>query len=120
MSRATNSVASRRRKRRVLKKAKGFWGDRKNHQRITQEAVQRSMANSYKDRKKKKSNFRQLWITRIGIAAKINGMSYSKLVHGLRLSGCEVDRKMLAELAVNHPKSFADLAEHAKNALVNQ
>ncbi|MGA8164937.1 MAG: 50S ribosomal protein L20 [Waddliaceae bacterium] len=117
MVRVTNAVASHRRKKRLLKKVKGFWGDRKNHLRMTQDAVMRALAFNYCHRKRKKRDFRSLWITRIGVAAKINGISYSQFVHGLKKAKCALDRKMLAEVAVHDPKSFTALVDHAKHAL---
>ena len=96
MVRVTNAVASHRRKKRLLKQAKGFVGDRKNHLRLTSDAVLRAMAYNYRHRKERKREFRRLWIVRIGAAAKINGISYSKLMHGLKKAQCELDRKMLA------------------------
>lgn len=117
MVRATNAVASHRRKKRIHKQAKGFVGDRKNHLRQTTEAVNRAMENNYRHRKLKKREFRSLWITRINAAAKINGMSYSKLIYGLIKSGCSLDRKMLADLAVRDPHGFAAVATQAKDAL---
>jgi len=117
MARVQNAVARRRRKKRIFKRAKGFWGDRKNHIRLTKDAVLRAMSNSYQHPKMKKGDFRKLWITRIGIAAKLNGLSYSKLIHGLQKSRCELNRKMLAELAVSDPASFTAVAERAKSAL---
>jgi large subunit ribosomal protein L20 len=117
MVRATNSVASHRRKKRILKKAKGFFGDRKNHLRMTKEAVMRAMAYSYRHRKEKKRNFRCLWITRIGAAAKIHGISYSKLIHGLQKAGCALDRKILADMAVRDPEGFAAVVTRAKQAI---
>lgn len=118
MVRITNAVAANRRKRRLLKLAKGFWGDRKNHLRMTKDAVMRALAYNYRHRKGKKRDFRSLWITRIGIAAKINGISYSKFIFGLKKLGCELDRKMLADMAVRDPQSFAVVASRAKAALV--
>lgn len=118
MTRATNAVASHRRKRRILKKAKGFWGDRKNHLRMTTEAVMRAMATNYRHRKERKRQFRSLWITRISAAAKINGISYNKLIFGLQKAGCSLDRKILADMAVNDPAAFAIVANSAKAALV--
>jgi large subunit ribosomal protein L20 len=117
MTRVTNAVASHRRKKRILKLAKGFVGDRKNHLRMTQEAVMRAMAYNYRHRKLKKRDFRSLWITRIGIAAKINGISYSKFIAGLKKAKCDLDRKILAELALTDPSGFAAIASHAKAAL---
>lgn len=118
MVRATNAVASHRRKKRLYKRAKGFVGDRKNHLRLTSDAVMRAMAYSYRHRKLKKRDFRRLWIMRIGAAAKINGISYSKLINGLIKAQCEIDRKMLADLAIRDPNSFTAIVNHAKQALV--
>lgn len=117
MVRITNSVASRRRKNRMLKKAKGFRGDRKNHRRLTQEAVMRAMAFNYRHRKHNKRNFRSLWIVRTAIASKINGISYSRLIDGLKKAGCDINRKMLADLAVHDAPAFAEVATMAKAAL---
>lgn len=117
MVRATSAPASRRRRKRLLKRAKGFWGDRKNHVRQSTNAVMSAMAFNYRHRKNKKTDFRQLWITRIGVAAKINGLSYSKLVNGLKKSGCELNRKMLSEMAIHDPESFKAVADMAKKAL---
>lgn len=117
MVRATNAVASHRRKKRLFKQAKGFVGDRKNHIRITSDAVMRAMAYSYRHRKLKKREFRSLWIMRIGAAAKINGISYSRLIHGLIKAQCQLDRKMLADIAIRDPNSFAAIVNHAKQAL---
>jgi len=115
--RTTNAVPSRRRRKRVLKRAKGFWGDRKNHIRISGHAVLRAQASNYSSRKLKKHDFRSLWITRIGIAAKLNGISYSKLIAGLSSAGCLINRKMLADLAVTEPTSFTAVVNKAKAAL---
>lgn len=117
MVRATNAVASHRSKKRILKRAKGFVGDRKNHLRMTTEAVMRAMAYNYRHRKEKKRNFRSLWIMRIAAAAKINGISYSKFIHGLQKGGCILDRKVLAEMAIRDPNGFAAVCGHAKQAL---
>lgn len=117
MTRVSSAVASRRRRKKILKRARGFFGDRKNHIRLSKEAVMRALAFNYRHRKQNKRNFRSLWITRIGIASKIHGISYSKLVHGLKLAGCEINRKMLADLAVRDPESFGAFATTAKKAL---
>jgi large subunit ribosomal protein L20 len=117
MVRVKNSVASRRRKKRIYKLAKGFVGDRKNHLRLTTDAVMRALAFNYRHRKQNKRNFRRLWIVRIGIAAKMNGISYSKMMNGLKKAGSELNRKMLADLAVNDPAAFAAVAGEAKLAL---
>ena len=118
MVRVTNAVASRRRRKRLLKKAKGFFGDRKNHFRITANALMKAMAFNYIHRKKKKGDFRRLWIVRIGIAARINGMSYSRLIDGLTRAGCTVNRKMLSELAISDPSAFTAFVTCAQKALV--
>ena len=117
MVRVTNAVASHRRKKRLLKQAKGFVGDRKNHLRRTSDAVLRAMAYNYRHRKERKRDFRSLWIVRIGAAAKINGISYSKFIFGLKKANCELDRKVLADMAIRDPLSFATVAGHAKQAL---
>lgn len=118
MVRVTNAVASHRRKKRMLKRAKGFVGDRKNHLRLTSESVMRALAYNYKHRKLKKREFRSLWIQRIGAASKINGLSYSKLINGLLKAGCELNRKMLSEMAISDPASFTAVVKQAKAALV--
>lgn len=118
MVRATNAVATHRRKKRLLKQAKGFVGDRKNHLRLTSDAVMSAMAFNYKHRKQKKRDFRRLWTVRIGVAAKINGISYSKFINGLKRAGCVLNRKMLSEMAIRDPSSFAAVAGTAKQALV--
>lgn len=117
MVRATNAVASHRRKKRLYKRAKGFVGDRKNHLRLTSGAVMRALAYNYRHRKEKKRDFRSLWIMRIGAAAKIHGISYSKFIHGLQKAKCELDRKMLADMAIRDPLSFAAVVNQAKHAL---
>lgn len=117
MVRVTNAVASHRRKKRLFKLAKGFFGDRKNHLRLTSDAVLRALAYNYRHRKLKKREFRSLWITRIAAAAKINGISYSKFVYGLKRAGCGLNRKVLAEIAIHDPDSFAAIVSHAKGAL---
>lgn len=119
MVRATNAVAAHRKKKRLFKLAKGFWGDRKNHLRLTRCAVLRALATSYAHRKLKKRQFRSLWIMRLGAASKIHGISYSKLIYGLRLANCTLNRKMLADMAVRDPSSFALVADRAKHALAS-
>ncbi|MCF7806670.1 MAG: 50S ribosomal protein L20 [Simkaniaceae bacterium] len=118
MVRVTSSTARHRRRKRLLKKAKGFFGDRKNHLRLTKDAVMNAMAFNYIHRKQKKREFRSLWITRISVAAKIHGISYSKFMDGLKKAGCLIDRKMLSELAIHDPKGFAAVVNEAKAALV--
>jgi large subunit ribosomal protein L20 len=117
MVRITNSVAARKRTKKLLKKCKGFYGDRKNHTKLSKDALMSALAFNYKHRKLRKRDFRSLWITRIGVAAKINGLSYSRLINGLNRIGCTMNRKVLAELAIKDPQAFATLATQAKNGL---
>jgi large subunit ribosomal protein L20 len=116
MVRATNAVAAHRRRKRVMKRAKGFWGDRKNHLRITTEAVTRAYAANYRHRKLRKRDFRSLWIARLSAAAKIHGLSYCTLIDLLRKSGCQLNRKMLSELAIRDPKSFSAVISQVQAA----
>lgn len=117
MVRVTNAVAANRKRKRLLRKAKGFVGDRKNHIRLSADAVMSAMAFNYRHRKLKKRDFRNLWVIRIGVAAKINGMSYSKFINGLKKAGCELNRKMLSDMAIRDPDSFAMVVGTAKQAL---
>ena len=117
MVRVTNAVAANRKRKRLLKQAKGFVGDRKNHLRLSADAVMSAMAFNYKHRKQKKRDFKRLWIIRIGVGAKINGLSYSKLINGLKKAGCGINRKMLSDMALRDPNSFAAVAGTAKQAL---
>lgn len=117
MTRVTCAVASRRRRKRLLKLAKGFVGDRKNHVRLTKNAVMTALSNNYKHRKQKKRDFRNLWIVRVNVGAKINGMSYSKFMNGLKKAGCELNRKVLSEMAIHDPRGFEEVAKKAKAAL---
>ncbi len=115
MARVKRGVAAKRRKARILKQAKGYRGARGNLLKTAREAVERGWRNAYKDRKRKKRDFRALWIARINAAARENDVSYSKLIHGLKTAGVEIDRKVLAELAVNDPQAFGELATLAKS-----
>lgn len=117
MVRVTNAVASHKRKKRLFKLAKGFWGDRKNHLRLTSDAVLRALAYNYKHRKLKKREFKSLWIVRISAAAKAHGISYSKLIHGLIKAQCGLNRKMLADMAIRDPEGFKTVVGTAKAAL---
>ncbi len=117
MVRITNSVAARRRTKKLLKRCKGFYGDRKNHLKLSKDALMSALAFNYKHRKLRKRDFRSLWITRIGVAAKINGLSYSRLIDGLKRIGCAINRKVLAELAIRDPGAFAAVAGTAKQGL---
>lgn len=114
MPRVKGGFTSRRRHKKVLKLAKGYRGAKSKLFRPANEQVIKSLAYAYRDRRNKKRDFRKLWIARINAAARINGMSYSKLINGLRLAGIEVNRKMLADLAVNDEKAFGKLVETAK------
>ena len=117
MSRATNNVAARARHHKVLKSAKGYRGAKSRLYKTAKEAVERSMVYAFRDRKQKKRQFRSLWIMRINAAARLHGLSYSTLIHGLKASQIDIDRKVLAELAVNDADGFAKLAEAAKQAV---
>lgn len=117
MVRVTNAVAAHRKRSRLMKKAKGFVGDRKNHIRLTKNSVMSAMAFNYKHRKQKKRDFKSLWIMRISVGAKINGISYSKFINGLKKANCLLNRKVLSELAIHDPKSFAEIVQKAKSAL---
>jgi large subunit ribosomal protein L20 len=117
MVRVTNAVAANRKRKRLLKLAKGFVGDRKNHLRLTSDAVMSALAFNYRHRKQKKRDFKRLWIVRIGVGAKINGISYNKFISGLKKAGCELNRKMLSDMALRDPNSFAAVASTAKQAL---
>ena len=117
MPRVKRSVAGRKKRREVLKKAKGYYSSRGKHYRAAREQVMHSGVYAYRDRRARKGDFRRLWITRINAAARINGMSYSRLMSGLRLAEVELDRKVLAELAVNEPDVFAELVQVAKRSL---
>ena len=117
MPRVKRSVASRKRRREVLKRAKGYYSSRGRHFRAANEQLLHSGVYAYRDRRARKGDFRRLWITRINAAARLNGLSYSRLIAGLKLAEVEVDRKILAELAVNDPSSFAALADIAKRSL---
>jgi len=117
MPRVTHAVARNKRKKKILKAAKGYFGGRKNLYRTAKDAVEKGWEHAYRDRKKKKRNFRRLWITRINAAARQNDLTYSRFMNGLKLSGIELDRKALADLAVRDPGAFSGLAERAKEVL---
>ena len=117
MPRAKGGYVTRRRRKRVLKLAKGYFGSKHTLYRTANEQVMRSMKYAYRDRKQKKRNFRKLWITRINAQARIEGISYSQLMNGLHKANIEVNRKMLADMAVNDQKAFKVLVEKAQAAL---
>ncbi|NLM39143.1 MAG: 50S ribosomal protein L20 [Firmicutes bacterium] len=114
MSRVKGRYVTRRRRKRVLKLAKGYFGDKSKKYRVANQAVMKSLVYAYRDRKQRKRDFRKLWITRINAAARLNGLSYSKLIAGLKRNGVNINRKVLADLAVNDEKAFAELVAIAK------
>lgn len=123
MARVKRAVNAQKKRREILSKASGYRGQRSRLYRKAKEQLLHSATYEYRDRKKRKGDFRQLWITRINAAARLNGMTYNRLIQGLNLAGVEVDRKVLAELAVNDAPAFAVLVEVARKALpadVNQ
>jgi large subunit ribosomal protein L20 len=109
--------SSKKHKKKIMKLAKGYYGAKHKSFRRAKEQVLRSLQYAYRDRKDRKRQFRSLWIQRINAAARLNGISYSQFIHGLNKAGIELDRKVLADIAVNDPEGFAKLAESAKNAL---
>ena len=117
MPRVNHAVATKKRKKKVLKLAKGYWGGRSRLFRTAQEAVDRAQAYAYRDRRQRKRDFRRLWISRINAAARLNGISYSQLVHGLDKADIEINRKILADLAVRDPSAFTAVVEQARSHL---
>lgn len=117
MPRASNNVQRTKRRKKILKQAKGYRGGRHRLYVPAKETLERALRFAYRDRRAKKRQFRKLWITRINAAAREHGLSYSRFMHGLKAAEVEIDRKMLAELAVNDPQGFARLAETAKSRL---
>jgi large subunit ribosomal protein L20 len=117
MPRATSAPARNKRKKKLLKVAKGYFGARKNLYRTAKDAVERGWEHAYRDRKKKKRTFRALWITRINAAVREHELSYSRFINGLKVAGVEMDRKALADLAVHNPEGFAALVDRAKEGL---
>tara|TARA_B100000886_G_scaffold69775_1_gene44174 strand:+ start:124 stop:468 length:345 start_codon:yes stop_codon:yes gene_type:complete len=114
MPRSVNSVASRARRKKILKQAKGYFGRRKNVWTVAKNAVDKAMLYAYRDRKTKKRNFRALWIARINAAARLNGMSYSQFMGKVKSNKIELNRKVLADLAMNHPEAFKGIVEKVK------
>ena len=117
MARVKRGVTSHAKHKKVLKAAKGYYGRRKNTIRIAKQAVEKGLQYAYRDRRKRKGDFRRLWIQRINAASRQNGLTYNRFIQGLGLAGVQVDRRMLAELAVNEPAVFASLVETARKAL---
>ena len=117
MARVKGGLGAKKRHNRTLKLAKGYRGARSKQYRVAKQSVMRALTSSYAGRKERKRQFRQLWIARINAAASMNGISYSQMMHGLKVSGIDINRKMLAEMAVNDAAGFAALAEVAKKAV---
>ncbi|MBQ9493922.1 MAG: 50S ribosomal protein L20 [Oscillibacter sp.] len=116
MARVKGAMMSRKRRKKILKLAKGYWGSKSKHFRVANQAVMKSLSYAYTGRKLKKRDFRSLWITRISAACKLNGMNYSTFMHGLKQAGVEMNRKMLSEMAISDPGAFTRLTELAKQA----
>ena len=114
MPRSVNSVASRARRKKVMKQAKGYFGRRKNVWTVAKNAVEKAMVYAYRDRRNKKRNFRALWITRINAGARLHGMSYSQFMGKIKANNIELNRKVLADLAMNHPDAFNAVVDKVK------
>src|SRR6266704_5824742 len=117
MPRVKRSVAAQKKRRKVLEQAKGYWGLKSTNYKYAKEQVEHSLVYAYRDRKNKKRTFRRLWIMRINAGARANGLSYNQFIAGLKKAEIELDRKVLAELAVSDPQAFGAIAERAKSAL---
>ena len=117
MARVKGGIGAKKRHNRVLKLAKGYRGARSKQYRVAKQSVMRALTSSYAGRKQRKRQFRQLWIARINAAARMNDISYSKLMHGLKVAGVDINRKMLSEMAISDPEGFAKLVEVAKAAI---
>ena len=117
MPRVKRAVHAQKKRRKVLEQAKGYWGLKSTNYKYAKEQVEHSLAYAYRDRKVKKREFRRLWIIRINAGARAHGLSYNQFVSGLKLAGVELDRKVLADLAISDPEQFGKLAEQAKAAL---
>lgn len=117
MPRTTSAVPRNKRKKKIFKAAKGYFGGRKNLYRTAKDAVEKGWEHAYRDRKKKKRSFRQLWIARINAAVRQHDLSYSRFINGLKESGVELDRKALADLAVHNPEAFSAIVDRAKEGL---
>lgn len=115
MPRSKNKVASKARRKKILSMAKGYWGARKNVYTIAKNHVEKGLLHSYRDRKLKKREYRSLWIIRINAAARMHGTTYSRLMHGLKSKGVDINRKLLANIAVENPSVFGALVEFVKN-----
>ena len=117
MARVKGAMMTRKRRNKILKMAKGYWGAKSKHFKMAKQQVMKSLTYAYTGRRLKKRDFRRLWITRISAACKLNGMNYSTFMHGLKSAGVAIDRKMLSELAVNNAAAFTQLVDMAKKAI---
>ncbi|MEL4105492.1 50S ribosomal protein L20 [Oscillospiraceae bacterium CM] len=117
MARVKGAMMTRKRRNKILKLAKGYWGAKSTHYKMANQAVMKSLTYAYVGRKRKKRDYRQLWISRINAACKMNGMNYSRFMHGLKLSGIDMNRKMLSEMAIHEPEAFTALVSTAKGAI---
>jgi len=117
MARIKGAVTTRKRRKKILKLAKGYWGAKSKRFKMANQAVMKSLTYAYIGRKHKKRDYRQLWIIRINAACKANGMNYSRFMHGLKLSGINLNRKMLSEMAIHEPEAFSQLVGTAKQAI---
>jgi large subunit ribosomal protein L20 len=117
MARVKGALATRKRRKKILKLAKGYWGAKSKHFKMANQAVMKSLTYAYVGRKRKKRDYRQLWIMRINAGCKANGMNYSRFMHGLKLSGIDLNRKMLSEMAIHEPEAFSQLCGTAKDAV---
>ena len=117
MARVKRAVTTRARRKKILKLAKGYWGSKSKHYKMANQAVMKSLTYAYVGRKRKKRDFRKLWIMRINAACKANGINYSRFMHGLKISGVNLNRKMLSEMAIHEPDAFTKLVGTAKDAI---
>jgi len=117
MARIKRAVTTRKRRKRILKLAKGYWGSKSKHFKMANQAVMKSLTYAYTGRKLKKRDYRRLWIMRINAACKANGVNYSRFMHGLKLSGITLNRKMLSEMAIHEPEAFTELVGTAREAI---
>ena len=117
MARVKGALSTRKRRNRILKLAKGYWGSKSKHFKMANQAVMKSLTYAYVGRKRKKRDYRKLWITRISAGCKANGMNYSRFMHGLKISGINLNRKMLSEMAIHEPEAFTELCGTAKHAI---
>ncbi|MDR2357531.1 MAG: 50S ribosomal protein L20 [Oscillospiraceae bacterium] len=117
MARIKGALTTRKRRNKILKLAKGYWGSKSKHYKMANQAVMKSLKYAYVGRKRKKRDYRRLWITRISAACKLNGTSYSRFMYGLKSSGIALNRKMLSEIAIHEPDAFAALCQTAKPAV---